>query len=195
MSNGAGERQDQDPNDDFGLSALREVLRLISESDISEIKIERGGSKLHIRRGLAQAQNAAATQFLGTPSLAAALPGAGHSPLPPVASFHQPGMHAAQPQSHASEPAPAAVDAEARPPGEPVKSPMVGTYYASPSPKDQPYVHEGDVIQPGDKVGIVEAMKMMNEIEAEIGGRIAKILVKNGQPVEFGQPLMIVEPL
>jgi acetyl-CoA carboxylase biotin carboxyl carrier protein len=79
--------------------------------------------------------------------------------------------------------------------GEPITAPMVGTYYSAPSPKDPPYVQEGDIIQPGDRVGIVEAMKMMNEIEAEIGGRVARILVKNGQAVEYGQPLMLIEPL
>jgi acetyl-CoA carboxylase biotin carboxyl carrier protein len=168
------------------------VLRLISETDISEIMIERGGSKLHIRRGVAAAQSAPATQFMITPSLAGAMPQAMHSPLPPVAPFQQ---HAASP---AQAPAGAAADpaepAETLPAGETIPSPMVGTFYGAPSPKDTPYVQEGDIIQPGDRVGIVEAMKMMNEIEAEIGGRIAKILVKNGQPVEYGQPLMIVEP-
>ena len=68
-------------------------------------------------------------------------------------------------------------------------------FYEAPSPKDPPYVQEGDTIEPGDRVGIVEAMKMMNEIESEIAGRVVRILVKNGQPVEYGQPLMIVEPL
>jgi acetyl-CoA carboxylase biotin carboxyl carrier protein len=72
---------------------------------------------------------------------------------------------------------------------------MVGTFYVAPSPKDSPYVQEGDTIQAGDRVGIVEAMKMMNEIESEIAGRIVRILVKNGQPVEYGQPLMLVEPV
>jgi acetyl-CoA carboxylase biotin carboxyl carrier protein len=185
-----GERQ-EDATDDFGLSALREVLRLISDSDISEIKIERGGSKLHIRRGLsAQAQSPAAAQFMITPSLAAALPHAVHSPLPPVAPFQQP--VGAVPAEAAAQPP---ESAEALPTGEAITAPMVGTFYGAPSPKDPPYVQEGDTIQPGDRVGIVEAMKMMNEIESEVGGRIAKILVKNGQPVEYGQPLMIVEPL
>jgi acetyl-CoA carboxylase biotin carboxyl carrier protein len=187
-----GERQ-QANDDDFGLSALREVLRLISETDISEIKIERGGSKLHIRRGVAQqAQNPAAAQFMITPSLAAALPHVGQSPLPPVAPFYQPLAGVAQAPTAPGQPGEAA---DALPAGEPIAAPMVGTFYASPSPKDPAYVQEGDIIQPGDRVGIVEAMKMMNEIEAEIGGRIARILVKNGQPVEYGQPLMIVEPL
>jgi acetyl-CoA carboxylase biotin carboxyl carrier protein len=105
-------------------------------------------------------------------------------PLPPVAPFQQ---HAAGP---IAPPAP-----EAIPNGQPITSPMVGTFYGSPSPKDPAYVQEGDTIEPGDRVGIVEAMKMMNEIESEIGGRVARILVKNGQPVEYGQPLMIIEPL
>jgi acetyl-CoA carboxylase biotin carboxyl carrier protein len=76
-----------------------------------------------------------------------------------------------------------------------ITAPMVGTFYAAPSPKDKPYIEEGDIIQPGDRVGIVEAMKMMNEIESEVSGRVVRILVKNGQPVEYGQPLMIVEPI
>ncbi|HJZ46422.1 MAG TPA: acetyl-CoA carboxylase biotin carboxyl carrier protein [Roseiflexaceae bacterium] len=186
MTDRAGERQKHDMNDDFGLSALREVLDLLRDSDISELKIERGGSKLHIRRGTPPAQSPA--PFMITPSLAAALPQALPSPLPPVAPFYQ---HAAGPPAPAA--APDATEAVAH--GQTITSPMVGTFYEAPSPKDPPYVQEGDTIEPGDRVGIVEAMKMMNEIEAEIGGRIARILVKNGQPVEYGQPLMIVEPL
>jgi acetyl-CoA carboxylase biotin carboxyl carrier protein len=186
MTEGAGERQEQEMNDDFGLSALREVLDLLKGSDISELKIERGGSKLHIRRGAPPAQSPA--PFMITPSLAAALPQAMQSPLPPVAPFQQ---HAAGPAAPAEAPA----APETIPNGQPISSPMVGTFYGAPSPKDPPYVQEGDIIQAGDRVGIVEAMKMMNEIEAEIGGRIVRILVKNGQPVEYGQPLMIVEPV
>ncbi|HNP73107.1 MAG TPA: acetyl-CoA carboxylase biotin carboxyl carrier protein [Kouleothrix sp.] len=191
MTNGVGDRGEHASDDEFGLGALREVLRLISETDITEIKIERGGSKLHIRRGQSQAPHAAAAPFLVTPSLAAAMPQHHlHSPLPPVAPFHQHGTIA-----HAASDAPAPELGESLPAGEPITAPMVGTFYNAPSPKDPAYIQEGDIIQPGDRVGIVEAMKMMNEIEAEIGGRVARILVKNGQPVEYGQPLMIVEPL
>lgn len=190
MTNGVGEQPDQPRDDDFGVGALREVLRLISETDITEITIERGASKLHIRRGNV-AHAGGTTPLLVTPSLAAALPQHLHSPLPPVAPFHQyGGVGAPPPQAGEAQPA-----AGSPPAGEPIVSPMVGTFYGAPSPKDTPYIHEGDIIQPGDRVGIVEAMKMMNEIEAEIGGRVVKILVKNGQAVEFGQPLMIVEPL
>jgi acetyl-CoA carboxylase biotin carboxyl carrier protein len=81
------------------------------------------------------------------------------------------------------------------PAGHTIVAPMVGTFYAASSPKDRPFVSEGDEIHVGDTVGIVEAMKMMNEIESDVSGRVARILVKNGQPIEYGQPLMVVEPL
>ena len=71
---------------------------------------------------------------------------------------------------------------------------MVGTFYATPTPKDPPFVSEGDTVKVGDRLCIVEAMKMMNEIESDVAGKVIKILVKSGQPVEFGQALMIIEP-
>ncbi len=74
-----------------------------------------------------------------------------------------------------------------------IKAPMVGTFYRAPSPGAKPYVEIGDVIKPGDVVCIVEAMKLMNEIKAEIGGKIVEVLVENGQPVEFGQTLFVLE--
>jgi acetyl-CoA carboxylase biotin carboxyl carrier protein len=190
MTEGAGDQQEQEMRDDFGLTALREVLRLISETDVTEIKIERAGSKLHIRRGVPPVQN---PPFMITPSLAASIPHALHSPLPPVAPFHQ--SISAQNSVDSAGSVDADEASDAVPGGQPITSPMVGTFYAAASPKDAPYIQEGDTIEPGDRVGIVEAMKMMNEIESEIGGRVARILVKNGQPVEYGQPLMIVEPL
>ena len=76
-----------------------------------------------------------------------------------------------------------------------ITSPMVGTFYLAPSPGAKSYVEIGDVIKPGDVVCIIEAMKLMNEIKAEIGGKVVRIQVKNGQPVEFGQKLFEVEPL
>ena len=75
-----------------------------------------------------------------------------------------------------------------------VVSPFVGTYYRSPSPDSDPYVKEGQVVKRGDVLCIVEAMKLMNEIEAEFSGKIVSVLVENGQPVEFGEPLYIIEP-
>lgn len=76
-----------------------------------------------------------------------------------------------------------------------IKSPMVGTFYRAPSPGAKPYVEVGDVIKPGDIVCIIEAMKLMNEIKAEIGGKVIQIPIENGEPVEFGQTLFALEPL
>ena len=75
-----------------------------------------------------------------------------------------------------------------------MEAPMVGTFYRASSPTAEPYVREGDVVKQGQVLCIIEAMKLMNEIESKAGGRIEKILVENGQPVEFGQPLFLIEP-
>jgi acetyl-CoA carboxylase biotin carboxyl carrier protein len=83
---------------------------------------------------------------------------------------------------------------ERRAPVAAIESPMVGTFYRAASPDAPPYVREGDVVKRGQIVCIVEAMKLMNEIEATVGGRIVKVLVDNAQPVEYGQPLFLVEP-
>jgi len=94
-------------------------------------------------------------------------------------------------------PAPAAAPAPAEPPkpkGTPIASPMVGTFYRAPSPESPPFVELGQVIEPGKVICIIEAMKLMNELKAEVRGRIVQILVENGQPVEFGQPLFLIEP-
>ena len=166
-------------NDLFGLSDVRELLRLIQESDVTEIQIERGDAKLHIKRGVAPQ----APQYLVTPSLAATLPTGGMVPAAHVPS--------AAPMPAAADVA----DVDAAPEGLTITSPMVGTFYAAPSPRDAPYVNEGDEVRPGDVVGIVEAMKIMNEIESEVAGRVLRVLVSSGQPVEYGQPLIIVEPV
>jgi acetyl-CoA carboxylase biotin carboxyl carrier protein len=147
---------------------VRELLRIVGQSDIVELLIERGPVRLHLKRAV------------GAP--VAALPAA--APAAPHASSAPP---AAQQQA---EPGLLALPA-----GHTITAPMVGTYYSAPSPKDAPFVHEGDEVHAGDAVGIIEAMKMMNEIESDVGGRVARILVKNGQPVEYGQALMVIQPL
>jgi len=164
--------------DPFGLDAVRELLRLIGQTDITEILIERGDTRLHVKRAVA-----------GAP--APALPLAAAQPYAPAAaSVPSP---AVQPM-FAPQPAPEGPPVE-MPAGHTIAAPMVGTFYGSPSPKDPPFVQEGDEVRAGDTIGIVEAMKMMNEIECEVSGRVARILVRNGQPVEYGQPLMVIEPL
>lgn len=146
---------------------VRELLRLICQTDITELKLERGEAKIHVKRSLVAAQAPAA----------ALVPAAGYA------------LSAAPGNSLSAAPG------EAAPQGHAVTSPMVGTFYSAPSPKDPPYVKIGDEVQPGDVIGIVEAMKMMNEIECEIHGRVAAIQVENGHAVEYGQLLMTITPL
>ncbi|MBI4313854.1 MAG: acetyl-CoA carboxylase biotin carboxyl carrier protein [Candidatus Omnitrophica bacterium] len=94
-------------------------------------------------------------------------------------------------------PAAAAASAAALPPpkGVTINSPMVGTFYRAPSPESPPFVELGQTIEPGKVICILEAMKLMNELKAEVKGRIVQVLAENGQPVEFGQPLFLIEPL
>ncbi|MDD5584956.1 MAG: acetyl-CoA carboxylase biotin carboxyl carrier protein [Candidatus Omnitrophica bacterium] len=97
--------------------------------------------------------------------------------------------------SHAG-PAPAALVKEEKREGVlEIKSPMVGTFYRAPSPGAKPYAEAGDIVKPGDVVCIIEAMKLMNEIKSEVGGKIVQVLVENGEPVEFGRTLFLIEPL
>ncbi len=103
--------------------------------------------------------------------------------------------HGAPPASGAPDAAPAPVVTDVVPSSSvSVESPMVGTFYRAPSPNADPYVREGDVVKEGQIVCVIEAMKLMNEIEAKVGGRIAKILVENGHAVEYAQPLFLIEP-
>lgn len=144
---------------------VKKLIELLEESGISEIEIREGEESVRISR---HAQGAAAyppTQFVPPPTqmVAAAVP----------------------------PPGPAAPPAEepARPRGTPVTAPMVGTFYAAPSPGARPFVEIGDHVNVGDTLCIIEAMKMMNQIEADTAGTVLSIEVENGEPVEFGQVL------
>jgi len=187
--------------DEFGIEAVRELLQMIEQTDITELLIERGTSKLHVKRGNAVPH--APQSPMSTLPLALSVPPMHHAPGMP----HAPGQVPHVPHHAPYAPPPA----QSAPPyatahsevaseeseiaeGEMVTSPMVGTFYASPSPKDPHFVSEGDEVHAGDTVGIVEAMKMMNEIETEITGKVVQILVQNEQPVEYGQPLMVIAP-
>jgi acetyl-CoA carboxylase biotin carboxyl carrier protein len=177
MSNATSDAPDTG-SDVFGISAVRELLRLINDSDITEILIERGDTRLHVKRG-------------PTPVVAPPIT------MAPMAQMAQMATLPSVPVQPMFQPAPPPPDTPPAqlPAGHTVVAPMVGTFYSTPSPKDPPFVQEGDEVHVGDSIGIIEAMKMMNEIESEVAGRVAKILVKNGQPVEYGQPLMVIEPL
>jgi len=153
------------------LRKLKKLIDLVQESGIAELEITEGEEKVKIVKGGAAAMVAAAPAIMAP---AAATPMAG---LPTAA-----GAAASAPSA---EPA-------AAPEGHVVKAPMVGTFYRSPSPDAKAFVEVGQTVKEGDTICIIEAMKLMNEIEADASGSVKAILVENGQPVEYGQPLFIL---
>jgi len=157
---------------------LKELIEFLIEKDITEFELERGDVKVRIKRGVdaAPAVVAQEPRYFAVPSVPAASP---------EIATHVP----------AAEPVPAAKPgAPAEPDLHIVRSPIVGTFYEAPSPGSPPFVKPGDVVEPGQVLCIVEAMKLMNEIEADVAGEIVKRLVTNGQPIEYGQELFTIRP-
>lgn len=155
------------------LKLVKNLLDLISESDVNEVSIEEGDFKLKVKK---QSDTPAPQLQYQMPSQ----PQSGQQP-------------AAQPAAGSEGNEPAASGGESQPDGEVVKSPIVGTFYESPSPDSDPFVKVGDTVQKGDTLCIIEAMKIMNEIDAEFSGTVEKVIVSDGQPVEFDQPLYIIK--
>ena len=147
------------------LRKLKTLIDLVETSGIAELEIQEGEERVRITRAPAQAPQP--LMFHPSPHVMPA-------PAAPVTA-------------PAAEPMPPPVDE-----GHAVKSPMVGTFYRSASPGSAPFVDVGDTVAVGDTLCIVEAMKLMNEIEADASGTIKAIMVENGQPVEFGQPLFLI---
>jgi acetyl-CoA carboxylase biotin carboxyl carrier protein len=150
------------------LRKLKKLIDLVQESGISELEITEGEEKVKIVKGGAVAMLAAAPPLV--------------APAPTQVPVGAAGTPATAP---AAEPA-------AGQEGHVVKAPMVGTFYRSPSPDAKPFVEVGQAVKEGDTICIIEAMKLMNEIEADASGTVKAILVENGQPVEYGQPLFIL---
>ncbi len=149
---------------------IQELLKIFNESDVAEMEVQRGENRLRLRRA------SALQDFV---------------------------MPAGIPAAHAAAPAPAAPAAApvTTPPGRApesnevlVKSPIVGTFYECPSPGSAPFVKVGDSVEPGTVLCIIESMKLMNEIEAEVSGTIVHRLVENGRPVEYGEALFAIRP-
>jgi acetyl-CoA carboxylase biotin carboxyl carrier protein len=162
---------------------IKDLIEFLIEKEIAEFELERGDVKLRIKR---TSDAPAVTHFVHSPQAVA--------PAMPVAA-HVAAAHAAP---HAAGEAPAAKADTAAPADDAdlftVKSPIVGTYYEAPSPGSPPFSKVGDEVKVGQVLCIIEAMKLMNEIESEAAGALHKILVKNGQPVEYGQPLFLIRP-
>jgi len=148
------------------LRKLKTLIDLVSESNISELEITEADGKVRILKSEPQAALA-------------------YAPQQPV--------YQTMPAAPAPAATPAAAAAPAEEPGHAVKSPMVGTFYRSASPGSKPFAEVGATVKEGDPICIIEAMKIMNEIEADKSGTITRVLCEDGQAVEFGQPLVIIE--
>ncbi|HEX5659694.1 MAG TPA: acetyl-CoA carboxylase biotin carboxyl carrier protein [Polyangiales bacterium] len=151
---------------DIDLKQLKELMRSLKQFEISELEIEKDGERIKLKRG---GDGVAAP--VHSYSIAPAAPSAGSPSLPPPAA------------------APAVDDANVHY----ITSPFVGTFYPSPTPGAEPFVKVGSEVKPGQTLCIVEAMKLMNEIEADIGGTILEVLRENGKPVEYGDKLFKVK--
>ena len=156
------------PSGPFDLDRLRKLLQMMEKHGATEVNLESGDERWKVRRGPREV-------FTSAPAVAAAPAPA--APAPAVTPS------AATP----------AADAAPEPSGVTINSPTVGTFYSAPTPEDPPFVKVGDSVGPNTVVCIVEAMKVFNQIEAELSGKIVEMLVENGDPVEFGQPLFRVE--
>ena len=144
---------------------IKELIQIFNESGVAEMEVQRGENRLRLRRG-------PTAQELVVPMAA----------------------HAPAPAPHATPAVPPAKPSAPEPNHTIVKSPIVGTYYDSPSPDAPPFVKIGDSVEPGQVLCIIESMKLMNEIEAEIAGTIVHKLAENGRPVEYGEALFAVRP-
>lgn len=156
------------------LRKIKKLIDLLEESNLNEIEIKEGEESVRLSRG---GVHGAPMQYAAPPL--PAHPAPAPAPMPMVS------------------PVEAATGGSARPgpdlpPGNVIRAPMVGTYYASPSPDKPPFVTVGQAVKPGDTLGIIEAMKMFNPIEAEVAGTVLAIQCENGQPVEFDQPMFVI---
>jgi acetyl-CoA carboxylase biotin carboxyl carrier protein len=163
------------------LGQLERLLSFMSEHGLEEFEYAHGDLRIRLKKAIPQQT---AQQVLALPVAQAAAPQAVAAQAPPSAP-----QAAAPAGSEPIQPAPVAAADEHI-----IKSPIVGTFYAGPSPDAGPFVRVGDFVDAGQTVCIIEAMKLMNEIEADIGGEVARVLVENGQPVEYGEPLFALRP-
>ncbi len=152
------------------LRKLKKLIDLVQESGIAELEITEGEEKVKIVKGGAAVVSSAA----------------------PAAAAVSPQAPAPGPAAAAAPAAAPAAEPERGQEGHLVKAPMVGTFYRSPSPDAKPFIEVGQAVKEGDTICIIEAMKLMNEIEADASGVVKAVLVENGQPVEYGQPLFIL---
>ena len=163
------------------LRKLKTLIELVQESGIAELEVTEGEEKVRITRTVANAMQ---------PMMHYAAPMMAQMPQPGMQGM---GMQPAAPMAAVAPAAPVAAPAPAEPEGHAVKSPMVGTFYRSAAPGAKPFVDVGSTVSVGDTICIIEAMKLMNEIESDKAGVIKAILVESVQAVEYGQPMFMIE--
>jgi acetyl-CoA carboxylase biotin carboxyl carrier protein len=179
-------RKVPDPGRIWNLNNIQELLELLAGKEITEFEMEQQGVKIRVRRGNSHLPPAGNSNGYGlapgTAPIVAAPPSAPVIPVgaAPLSSLAAP-----------AEPGPATDSTEGL---FIMKSPIVGTFYSAPAPNAPPFVKVGDTVQVGQVICIIEAMKLMNELEAEEAGQIVRAYVENGQPVEYGQSLFAIEP-
>ena len=164
--------QAPEPSNSPDVQKIRELVSLMDQFDLTAIDLSNEQTSIRIRRGRGLVAAPTVTVTPGVPGpIASHVAAPATTPAAPVASVASPGAEAVY-----------------------IRSPMVGTFYESPAPDAKPYLGMGDVVRPDSTVCLIEAMKVFTEINAGLSGKIVEILAKNGQPVEFDQPLFRVEP-
>jgi acetyl-CoA carboxylase biotin carboxyl carrier protein len=180
----AGSEVELTPGTSFDLDALRQIVELLEASEVTSLDWRRNGERLSIRRGPPPANVMQPVQMPVSPAVHV-LPSA-----PPAVPSPAPAALTPRPSApRASVPAEAREEKK----GHVITSPFVGTFYRSPAPDQPAYVEVGSTVKKGQVLCIVEAMKLMNEIESEVAGKVTEVLAQNGQPVEFGQALFRIE--
>jgi acetyl-CoA carboxylase biotin carboxyl carrier protein len=177
---GSREKQKPVPPPTMNQKELKELIEFLIEKDIAEFELERGDVKVRIKRAAEPAASPAVpeTRYFAVQSAS-----------PPAPELATPPAVTSAPPAPAASPEPAAAEVLHT-----VRSPIVGTFYEAPSPGAPPFVKPGDTVELGQVLCIVEAMKLMNEIESDVAGEIVKRLVTNGQPIEYGQELFVIRP-
>ncbi|MEW5763961.1 MAG: acetyl-CoA carboxylase biotin carboxyl carrier protein [Acidobacteriota bacterium] len=166
---------------------IQKLVDMLDKSNLNEIEIEGDGMRLRLSKGLrtTEAAPSAGPSYFMVPQGGPSLPAAPAPPAPPVSGPPQTGGEA--PSTGEAAPTPAARGTE-------IKSPMVGTFYRSPAPGAEPFVKIGDTVRKGQTLCIIEAMKLMNEIESELDGVVLDVYPENAQPVEYGERLFLIQP-
>jgi len=163
----------------WNIQEIQELLEVLTKGEISEFEYKKGGVKISIKRGDARAYSTPVPTYSnGEFNLPPSPP-----PPRPVQDAHHPSPSGGEPGTHESTEGLFII-----------KSPIVGTFFSAPAPNAPPFVKSGDTVQVGQVLCIIEAMKLMNEIESEVAGEIVRVYVENGHPVEYGQSLFSIRP-